>query len=98
MSCDLQVDTDRVREAAALLRRAAERFTAESPGRSPTLGEHAAGGSATAREALRTARVRAEQACQAAANLTDAAARMAVLLDRAGAQFDAAEALCRGAG
>jgi conjugal transfer/entry exclusion protein len=93
MSCDLEVDTDRLRAAAALLHRVADVARTVSCPR--TVPDHAAGGSAAAREALRLAVTRSKQAYQANGMLAESAARLADLLAEVARQFDAAEALCR---
>ena len=98
MSCDLEVDTDELHRAATMLRQAAEQVSGGCPAGRLGVGGHAAGGSAAGREALRVVIARAEQACLAVTGLAGTAARLADLLDSAAAEFDAAEALCRGGG
>lgn len=93
MGCDLEVDTDQVRAAAVLLGRAAAAVDTSSSG--PEVSEHAGGGSAAGREALRMARTRSMQASLASRSLALASARFAEMLQDVARQFDTAEALCR---
>jgi hypothetical protein len=96
--CDLEVDTDQLRVAANLLQRAAGAAEVDGPPASSNVAEHAAGGSAAGREALRLVRARTVQASLASRTLSQSAARLADLLRRVAADFDTAEELCRAGG
>lgn len=97
MPCDLEVDTDQLRRAATLLRRAADEFGGRPAFAVPDgQSEHAAGGSAAGRTALRAILSSAARACAAAGALQGSAGRLGELLDRTAARFDAAEAACGG--
>ncbi len=96
---DLDVDTDQIRQAAALLQQASvtmhsHRDITVAAGRD---GD-AAGASAQGRQAMRLAVTRAEQSVQAAASL---AAMVGLLADRlvyVARLFDEAEALAKAGG
>ncbi len=97
VSCDLDVDTERMRDATARLREAAEALLppVEDPA---TLPGHAAGGSAPGRQALRAMVSRSDQAVLAVTTLGAVANELATLLEGVATQFDTVEALCRAGG
>lgn len=96
MGCDLEVDTDAIRGAAALLGQAAQEIRGlPLAGPPPPLADHAAGSTAVAREASCSASTRAQQALEAAAALAAQAEELASALRQAADMFEAAEALCR---
>jgi len=96
--CDLEVDTEQLRVAANLLQRAAGAVAVDGPPASMEVAEHAAGGSAAGREALRMVTTRTLQLSLASRSLAESANRLADLLRRAAEDFDAAEELCRAGG
>lgn len=96
MPCDLDVDTDAIRAAAAAAHDAADYF--EQPCHLPDASElHGAicHGSASVREALRLTIRRAEQGLAAAQRLADLTRDTAASLEAAAGSFDQAELLCR---
>jgi hypothetical protein len=97
MSCDLHVDTDGLRRAAAHLQRASTDFAGRPASQPPAApGEHAAGSAAAGREALRAALSRSLQAVQAAGMLAALAEDLAGRVTAAAVRFEDAEELCRG--
>jgi hypothetical protein len=95
MPCDLGVDTVDIHAAASALRDAADYL--EQPSRLPVAAEVRAAvphGSASAREALRLAIRRAEEALAASQRLADIASDTAGSLDAAADSFDRAEQQC----
>lgn len=95
MSCDLEVDTGKLRHAAAKLRDAAELL--DQPAHLPiasSLETVACHGSAPLREALCLVIRRAEESVSAAARLADLSVGAAGNLDSVATRFDAAESAC----
>lgn len=96
---DLDIDTDQIRQAAALLRQACEAI----PGHPaitvpPGVGGDAAGASAQGRQAMRLALTRAEQSTEAAHALATMTGKLADRLLRVAWLFDEAEALAKAGG
>jgi hypothetical protein len=98
MACDLEVDTDRMRKASALLVLAAEcdGIVERRYGCLSAAGR--ADGPPGFREAARLAIVRADQCVAAASALASHAGRLADFLRTAADSFDRAEQLCAAGG
>lgn len=95
MGCDLEVDTDGIRRAAALLDEASSIYRAENLHRlCPVMPQGSLGSSPTAREATARVRARTFQVVELTSRLADAAADMAGWLRHVAEGFDVAERVC----